>query len=400
MERRLPNRDRKGAVKRMPMTKRNTTSLYMLAWSSSLLACACVPATPDGNGNTHVCEQPGTICTVAGTGESSFNGDGKDALETSLYYPLDVEFDETARPLILDFNNLRLRRINGDNTIETILGVDYEDVPIEGAPAIETPLHHASDVEPDSLGRLFVAGYHAPVVFRVDTDKRVYGVAGSGDFGNTGDGGPALDATFLAPFGVVPDAQGGLYISDLDAHVVRYIASDGIITTVAGHGTPGYSGDGGPGDAAQLTRPTHLRLDPNGNLLICDTGNHAIRRLNADGTIETIAGTGLAGSSGDGGLASAAQLDSPHDLRFAPDGTLHIADRGNNAIRRIDEHGIITTVVGTGGRGFAGDAGNANACLLDRPSGINFAPDGSLWIADTYNQRVRRVANYATAPSE
>jgi len=358
---------------------------------------ACVPTTPGGNGAVDVCDRPGTICTVAGTGESSFNGDGKDALETSLYYPLDIEFDQTGRPLILDFNNLRLRRINDDNTVETIIGVDYEDLPIEGAPAIETPLHHASDVEPDSHGRLFVAGYHAPVVFRVDADKRVYWVAGSGDFGNTGDGRQALNATFLAPFGVAPDAQGGLYISDYDAHVIRYIDPDGIITTVAGNGTPGYSGNGGPGAAAQLTRPTHLRIAPDGTLYICDTGNHAIRRLNADGTIETIIGTGVAGATGDGGPAVAAQLDSPYDVRFAPDGTLHIADRGNNVIRRIDENGIINTVVGTGGRGFGGDEGTAEDCMLNRPSGLHFAPDGSLWIADTYNQRVRRVAAYSTA---
>lgn len=379
---------------------RNRTTLGSIAFGTMLGSLACLPTTPGGNGAVDVCDQPGTICTVAGTGASSFNGDGKVALETSLYYPLDIEFDETGRPLILDFNNLRLRRLNTDDTIETIIGVDYEDVPIEGAPAIETPLHHASDVEPDSHGRLFVAGYHAPVVFRVDTDKRVYWVAGSGDFGNTGDGGQALDATFLAPFGVASDSQGGLYVSDNDAHVVRFIAPNGIITTVAGNGTLGYSGDGGPGAAAQLARPTHLRIAPDGTLCICDTGNHAVRRLNADGTIETIAGTGVAGASGDGRPASAAQLDSPYDVRFAPDGTLHIADRGNNVIRRIDENGIIATVVGTGGQGFDGDEGSAEACMLDRPSGLNFAPDGSLWIADTYNQRVRRVAGYTTARSE
>lgn len=384
----------------MSWRQRSTTYLRALALSFSLLNGACVPTTPGGNGSTAVCDRPGVICTVAGTGESFFNGDGKDALETALYYPLDVEFDAIGRPLILDFNNLRLRRIDADNTVETIMGVDFEDVPVEGALAIDTALHHASDVEPDSQGRLFVAGYHAPLVFRVDADQRVYWVAGNGDYGNTGDGGQALDATFSAPYGVAPDSQGGLYVSDNDAHVVRYIAPDGIITTVAGDGTPGYSGDGGPGPAAQLTRPTHLRLGPDGTLYICDSGNHAIRHVKADGTIETIAGTGVAGRAGDGGPASAAQLDTPSDVRFGPDGTLHVADRDNNAIRRIDENGIITTVVGTGGRGYAGDEGSADGCMLDRPSGLNFAPDGSLWIADTYNQRVRRVAGYTTTTPE
>ncbi len=331
---------------------------------------------------------------MAGTGQSLFDGDGKPALETSFYYPLDIEFDRIGRTLILDFNNLRVRRIDDDGTIATIMGMDFEAAAIDGALASETPLHHASDIEMDAEGRLYVAGDHVPIVFLVDLDDRVRIIAGSGEFGNEGDGGPALQATMVAPFGVLPDNRGGFYVSDQEAHVVRYIDADRTIHTVAGNGTRGYSGDGGPGNEAQLNSPTRMAIDDQGRLYICDTENNAVRRVNTDGTIQTFAGTGTLGYSGDGGPAEQAELDSPFDLRFAPDGALYLADTGNNVIRRIGADGTIETVVGMGPPGFNGDFGPAAACLLDRPSGINFSADGAMWIADAYNHRVRRVTSY------
>jgi len=333
---------------------------------------------------------------VAGTGLSLFDGDGEAALDTSFYYPLDIEFDRTGRTLILDFNNLRVRRINDDGTIETYMGLGFEDVPVEGALAWETPLHHASDIETDGGGRLYVAGDHVPVVFLVDLDDRVRVVAGNGEFGNDGDGGSALDARMVAPWGVLPDDRWGFYIGDKEAHVVRYVDADGTIHTVAGNAARGYSGDGGPGIEAQLNSPTRMALDRQGRLYVCDTDNNAVRRVNTDGTIQAFAGTGTLGYSGDGGPAVEAELDTPYDVRFGPDGALYVADTGNNVIRRIGADGIIETVVGTGASGFEGDRGMASECLLNRPTGINFAADGSLWIADAYNHRVRRVAGFVT----
>jgi len=353
--------------------------------------CTGCPRTGSG-APQDACDAAGTICTVAGTGLSLFDGDGKDALETSFYYPLDIEFDAQGRPLILDFNNLRIRRLNDDGTIETVMGLDYEDAPLDGALASETPLHHASDIEMDFQGRLYVAGDHVPVVILVDTENRVHFVAGSGEFGYEGDGGPALEARLVAPFGVLPDDRGGFYISDLDANVIRYVDPEGIIRTVAGDGTPGYSGDGGAGPNAQLNAPTRMRLLPDGSLLICDTDNNVIRRLNPDGTITTFAGTGASGYSGDGGPAAAATLTRPYDVRIGPDGALYVADTGNHAIRRIDQTGFITTVVGTGTEGFSGDGSTAHECQLNGPSSVTFDAEGAMWICDTYNQRVRRIA--------
>jgi sugar lactone lactonase YvrE len=325
---------------------------------------------------------------------SIFDGDGRPALETSFYFPIDLVFDGEGRPLIIDWNNLRVRRIDADGTVRTVMGTGFEDFPSDGALAVDTPLHHASDIEFDEQGRLYVAGDHVPVVFRVDVDQRVFTVAGGADYGYSGDGGPALQAELSTPFGVLPDAAGGFYVSDTDAHVVRYVDAEGVIHTAAGTGTRGYAGDGGPATAAQLAGPSRLRFGPDGALYFCETKNHVVRRLKADGTIDTVAGSGERGYTGDGGPATAATFNGPYDLRFAPDGDLYVADTGNNVIRRVDAAGIVTTVVGSGEPDFSGDGGPAARAALRRPSSLIFALDGSLWICDTSNHRVRRIAGF------
>lgn len=346
------------------------------------------------------CEVDGVICTVAGTGNAQYDGDGRAALDTSLYFPIDLIFDRDGRPLIMDWNNLLLRRINSDGTIESIMGIPFtETFPVDGALAKDTSLHHASDIEFDSDGRLYLAGDHVPVVFRVNTNDRVFTIAGTQVFGNDGDGGPALEATMSTPFGVLPDTVGGFYISDVDAHVVRYVNADGIINTVAGTGERGYSGDNGPGTAAQIAGPSRLKIGPDGNVYFCERSNHVIRRLHPNGTIDTFAGTGARGYSGDHGPAAQAQFDTPYDVRFAPSGDVYVADTGNNVIRRIDTNGVVTTVVGDGTPTFAGDGGPAADSSLRRPSAVIFDAEGSMWIADTSNQRVRRVWRFLHTPA-
>jgi hypothetical protein len=371
----------------------------------------CPAADTDGDGRVPINEllkavraalegMDGVICTVAGTGRAQFDADGGAALQTSLYYPIDVELDAQGRALILDWNNLRLLRLNADGTVTRIMGLqDIEDFPVDGALASETPLHHTSDIELDGGGNLYLAGDHVPVVFRVGTDERVFTVAGTQSFGYSGDGGPATAAELTTPFGILPDAAGGFFVSDVDQHVVRYVAAGGIITTVAGTGTRGYSGDGGPGSAALLAGPARLQFGPDGALYFAETRNHVVRRLGADGIITTVAGTGARGYSGYGGPATAAQLDTPYDLRFAPNGDLYIADSLNNVIRRVDAAGVIHTAVGDGQAGYGGDGGPAAAASLRRPSAVIFDADGSMWIADAANQRVRRVWRFLAPAS-
>ncbi|HVM96806.1 MAG TPA: hypothetical protein VMT89_10470, partial [Candidatus Acidoferrales bacterium] len=343
------------------------------------------------------CAQVGTICTVAGTGEQVFDGDGKSALQTSFYYPLGVRFDSEGRALIIDWNNLRIRRIDSDGTVETIMGEDFEGTPVDGALATQTPLHHASDIAFDVDRQLYVAGDHVPLVFRVGLDNRVSTVAGGGATGYSGDGGAALRAALNTPFGVLPDDRGGFYIADITANVIRYVSSAGIISTVAGTGVGGYSGDGGPGTAAQISAPARMRFDGAGNLYFVETKNHVVRRLALDGTISTFAGNGHRGYDGDGAAATQALFNAPYDLEFAPNGDLYVADTGNSVIRRIDHNGLVSTVVGIGFPGFGGDSGNADTCTLNQPAGVAFAADGSLWISDTFNNRVRRVSGILSA---
>jgi sugar lactone lactonase YvrE len=197
-----------------------------------------------------------------------------------------------------------------------------------------------------------------------------------------------------------------LYIADQANQRIRRVDSMGNINTVVGTGMPGFSGDGGPALMAQLNNPVgqaaapagRIVFDTSGNLYIADTGNHRVRRVDASGVITTVAGNGTAGTSGDGGPATNAQLNAPADVEIGPDGTLYIADTQNSCVRAVGTNGNIRTVAGICGmRGFFGDGGSPTTALLDRPYGVESDSFGNLWISDTYNQRIRLVCASANA---
>ncbi|HSQ59161.1 MAG TPA: hypothetical protein VLT84_01795 [Acidobacteriota bacterium] len=220
-------------------------------------------------------------------------------------------------------------------------------------------------------------------------------IAGSGAEAYAGDGGPAAAAGLLHPSGVAFGPDGSLYVADTGHHAVRRIdAATGAITTVAGCGAPGHSGDGGLATAARLQAPHDLAVAENGDLYLADTGNHAIRKVAAaTGVITTFAGKGSPGYGGDGGPAATARFHGPTGLAIAANGDLYVADRGNNRVRRVDAAtGIVTTFAGTGSGGFGGDGGPATAARLDRPGGVDVALNGDVYIADTFNHAIRRVA--------
>ena len=258
------------------------------------------------------------------------------------------------------------------------MGIPFtEDYPTEGALAIDTPLHHASDFESDAMGRMYVAGDHVSVVFRVDTDDRVYTVAGTQTIGYSGDGGPALEAELGVPFGVLPDDAGGFYICDADAHVVRYVTAGHHLDrrrrhADRRHAVPRLQRQRRTGHRRADQRPRASADRPGQALYFVETKNHVVRRLRADGIIEYLrrhrrAWLRRRRPSGRRGARSTA----PYDLRFAPNGDLYIADANNHVIRRIDSNGIITTVVGNGDGTFGGDGGPALQASLLRPSGVN-----------------------------
>ncbi|MBI4364973.1 MAG: hypothetical protein HY568_06045, partial [Candidatus Latescibacteria bacterium] len=218
--------------------------------------------------------------------------------------------------------------------------------------------------------------------------------AGTGTAGYTGDGGAATAARLWRPEGVAVAANGDLYICDTANHTIRKVsAATGIITTVAGNGSPGATGDGGAATAARLSSPEDVEVLANGDLYVADTGNHKIRKVvAATGIITTVAGDGSPGSSGDGGAATAARLSSPRGIAVASNGDLYIGDRSNNKIRKVTAAtGVITTYAGTGTAGYLGDGGAATAARLRSPEGVSLASNGDLYVTDTANNAVRVI---------
>lgn len=220
--------------------------------------------------------------------------------------------------------------------------------------------------------------------------RALLAVAGKAS-GFGGDGGKALDAQLASPADLAVAADGALYVADTANHRIRRIALDGIITTVAGIGTAGFAGDGAPADKAQLSSPAGVVVGVDGSVFIADSGNHRVRRVATDGRIETVAGDGTPGYGGDDGPASSARLNRPARVALGPDGSLYIADAENCRVRRVAADGTIETVAGNGTCGYGGDGGNATDAQVSRVEGIAVAIDGSLWIPDLANHRIRRV---------
>ncbi|MDZ4804726.1 MAG: hypothetical protein SGI90_07705 [Candidatus Eisenbacteria bacterium] len=337
------------------------------------------------------CTDPGSICSVVGTGVPAYRGEGAPPHQAALFLPIDLGFDESGRLLILDWNNFRIRRLDSDNRLRTIMGTGAEAAVIDDRPALETPLHHTFSMARDGLGGFYLAGNHEPRILYCNPNGRAFIVAGRAEHGVGDENVPALEASFDEPCGVAVATGGSpIYVADTSNHRIRRIDANGRVTTIAGTGLAGHAGDGGPAAAARLRHPYRLRLNQaTGDLYICDTGNHAVRRIDAAGIIHAVAGTGQPGSEGDGGPGAAAGLSDPYDAIPGPDGAIYIADSGNNRIRRVASDGVITTVAGTGLRGFGGDGGPALEAELDYPSALAFDASGDLWIADTYNNRVR-----------
>jgi len=280
----------------------------------------------------------------------------------------------------------------GTGTISTIAGSDsFGDFTGDGGPAPAAALNEPLGVAVMPDGGYLIADAGNDRVRRVFADGTIRTVAGTGWFGDSGDGGPATAASFKDPIGVAVLPDGSFLIADAGAGRVRRVSPTGIITTVAGNGTRGFSGDGGPATAAEIFDPNGLAGLPDGGFLIAD-GDYVVRRVFPDGTITTVAGTGVPGFSGDGGPATAAQLNVPYSVAVTPDGGFLIADSGNRRVRRVSPTGIITTVAGTGVPGSSGDGGAATAAQLNDPTGLATTPDGGFLIADFLGNRVRRVS--------
>jgi RHS repeat-associated protein len=330
------------------------------------------------------------ITTVVGNGASGFSGDGGTATAASLYGPSGVTIDSQGNLFIADFANHRIRKVNPAGIITTVAGIGAVGFRGDGGSATAAVLYFPRGVTIDPQGNLFIADYASGRIRKVSPAGIITTVAGSGMYGFSGDGGQATAASLYYPVDVTVDPQGNLFIADTFNHRIRKVGQDGIITTVAGNGASGFSGDDGIATAASLSYPYGITIDPQGNLFIADYGNHRIRKVSPAGIITTMVGNGTAGFEGDGGIAIAAKLYYPYDVAVSPQGSLFVAD--NNRIRKVDPVGIITTVAGNFNPGFSGDNGAATGANLSGPTGVTIDPQGNLFIADVINNRIRKVA--------
>jgi len=375
-------------------------------WLSTWVGCGS-----EQNAEPRCEPSPGHICTFIGTGHAGFDGDGQPLRKSELYWPIDMTFASNGDAYVLDWNNHRVRRVNEDDTLETVIGTSavgdgppgMADLVQPGVDGTTIDLNHPTQLLELPGGALMLVAWHNHKLRHYDPETGlVYVTCGRGAGFVGDDGEPITEATRLnQPAGGVVASDGTIYLLDQRNQRVRKIGADDTIDTVVGTGEMGFSGDGGPPLQAQLNLPMGsnpppagtLTLDADGRLYISDTLNHRIRRVDftAD-VIETVAGNGMAAFSGDGGPATEASLNNPRDLEIGPDRRLYIADEWNHRVRVVDlATATIDTVVGTGEQGFAGDGGPANQAMLDRPTGVAFDLAGDLYVADSHNNRIRLI---------
>ena len=327
----------------------------------------------------------GVVTRVAGSGIQGFAGDGGPALEAQLNSPVGVAVDSSGNVYISDSANAAVRKMDLTGVITTYAGNGNLGSGGDGGPAASASLNAPYGLAVDASGNLFIADPDAEVIRKVSAAGVISTVAGNGAYGYSGDGGPAVSASLYDPIDVTVDASGNLYIADLMNYVVRKVDPSGIITTVAGNGTYGYKGDGGPATAAEMWEPYSVAVDAKGDLYVADY--ERIREVNSAGIISTVVGNGGLGFAGDGGPAASAELNHPYGLAVGASGNLYISDYSNLRIREVSA-GIIQTIVGGG----SGDGGLAVFGSLQQPMGVVRDNLGDTYISDMINNRVRKVA--------
>jgi sugar lactone lactonase YvrE/dienelactone hydrolase len=325
--------------------------------------------------------------SVAGTGKAGLTTSARPASTAPIVVPTSVSLDGNSNLYFMDDMGWRIRKVGSDGLLTTPGGL--------ANPAIS----FVESLVADREGNLYMADTESRVVRRLATDGTKAIVAGTRasakpgkPLGSAGDGGPATQAELSVPLGLAVDKDGNLYIADSESHRIRRVDRDGNIATVVGTGVAGFAGDGGPALQAQLHAPTGLAIDRDGSLWIADTGNHRVRKVTPDGTIRTVAGTGARGFSGDGGPAAAARLHQPMAVAVDSQGNAFVADGFNYRVRKVAADGIITTVFANEP---AGEASPPPGRARFYPESVAIDRDGNLLVADPFNHRIWKVPGVA-----
>jgi sugar lactone lactonase YvrE len=328
----------------------------------------------------------GIISTVAGNGTTGSGGDGGLATAAQLTLPTGITTDSSGNLFIADPTAGRVRKVATNGIISTVAGGGAAVG--DGGLATSAILTSPQGVNVDIDGSLYISG-GSQTIRKVNPDGIISTVAGNGTPGSLGDGGPATSAQLYFPLNVAKDEFGNLFIAT--STCIRKVDTSGVVSTVAGNGTNGFGGDGGPAQSAQMSSPDRVAMDRAGNLYFSDVNNARIRKISPSGLVSTIAGNGTFGFSGDNGPGVSAMIGTAAGIAIDNAGNVFFADSTNHRIRRIDVNGVITTVAGTGTAGYNGDGGQATSKQLNSPNGVAVDSAGNLFIADSSNLRLRKV---------
>lgn len=342
-----------------------------------------------GNYRIRRVDRNGVIDSVAGTGASVAAGDGGPAARASFPSIRGLAFDRAGSLFVSDDTANRVRRIGTDGVVRTVAGTGQAGFSGDNGAADRAALKEPRHIAFDGAGNLLIADWGNNRVRRVTPQGIISTIAGRGEAASDGDGGQAAQAAMVGPTSVFADTRGNLYISELFDRV-RVVNAAGVIRTFAGQSRRGFAGDGGPAASALLNVVTAVTGDAAGNIYIADSLNLRIRRVDAQGTIQTVAGSGQFRFTGDGGPAVAATFAAPFGMAADPAGNIYFADSDNHRIRRIDPAGRISTFAGNGTPGFSGDGGPATAASLNLPTAVATDNNGNVYIADGLS-RIRRV---------
>ncbi len=322
---------------------------------------------------------------------AGYSGDGGTATDAELNLPVDVAFDKIGNLYIADRNNNVVRMVNNSGIISTIAGNGVSGFSGDGGPATDAEFKDDVGILIDSIGNIFLSDHGNERIRKINTAGIISTIGGNGVAGYSGDGGAATSAEMNIPCFMALDNKYNLFFADVMNDVIRKIDTAGIISTVAGNHIMGYSGDGGPAITAELNAPEGVAIDMYSNIFIADAGNYVIRKIDTAGVISTIAGIHWPGYSGDGGPATAAELDQPDGIIIDVLGNVYFADELNNVIRVVNTSGTINTLVGNGVRNYSGDGGPATAAELDLVSNLAFDTSGNMFLADEFNNVIREV---------